>query len=60
MGWETVTGVGSTSAGVSQWPGPLLVRVEAGATDLEEGFRCSWLHVLDSTEDLWIHISLSH
>lgn len=60
MGWETVTGVGSTSAGVSQWPGPLLVRVEAGATDLEVEFRCSWLHVLDSTEDLWIHISLSH
>lgn len=59
MGWETVTVVGSTSAGVSQWPGPLLVRVEAGVTDLEEGFRCSCLDVIDSNEELWIHILLS-
>jgi len=60
MGWETVTVVGSTSAGVSQWPGTLLVRVEAGVTDLEEGFRCSCLDVIDSNEELWIHILLSH
>lgn len=60
MGWETVTVVGSTSAGVSQWPGPLLVRVEAGVTDLEEGFRCSCLDVIDSNEERWIHILLSH
>jgi len=60
MGWETVTVVASTSAGVSQWPGPLLVRVEAGVTDLEEGFRGSCLDVIDSNEELWIHILLSH
>lgn len=51
------------------WAAPLLgfplarttlSRVEAGVTDLEECFRCSWLDVIDSTEELWIHISLSH
>lgn len=37
-----------------------MVSVEAGVPDLEQGSRCSWLDVLEPTEELgWIHTSLS-
>lgn len=54
MGWETATGVGWLVAGVFQRPGPLLVKQEPGETGLDVWFRCSWLDVLESTDE-FIH-----